>query len=237
MIILTERLQAVAGMVIPGKVCADIGTDHAYLPVYLIENRIIPSVIATDRSKRSLAAARHTVSAYGLEGKIEIRAGDGLSVISPGEAGTVCLAGMGGSLMLAILKKSRTVLDKTQRLVVQPQRDINKVRRHLADSGWRIIEEKIVKDGGIWYQIMAFEKGQMDLSEAEAQYGPSLLRRGDPLLREFLEEKYQANSVLIKKLAQNSGARLEQRIKQLIEDQETLADFIAELEANLKKQP
>ena len=205
---------------------ADIGTDHAYLPVFLLENGIVPAAIATDRSEKSLGYARSTVAASAVNDKIEIRAGDGLTVLAPGEAGTIVLAGMGGILMGAILEKGSEVLQMTKRLVLQPQRDIDKLRLELVKNGWRIADEKIVKDSGIFYQVMAWEPGSMSLTPAEALYGPVLLRRRDPLLREYLEQKAQDISVLITELNACSGENAKERLIELNREKEELIGLL-----------
>lgn len=212
---LSHRLDKVAGMVIPGKVAADIGADHAYLAVYLVINKICPRVIATDRVRGPLLSAIQLVELLSLDKYIDIRLGEGLEVLEAGEAATICIAGMGGSTIRSILHASTDVVAQTQRLVLQPQRNIADLRYYLAENGWKIISEEIVMDSGFYYQIMAAEKGQMTLTEEEAEFGPLLLAQNHPLLSSYLKLRIADHNTLIERLRSLDGADIQARIEEL----------------------
>ncbi|MCL2678438.1 MAG: class I SAM-dependent methyltransferase, partial [Clostridiales bacterium] len=169
---LTHRLLALAGLALPGKPAADIGADHGYLPAYLALNGICPLVIATDRAEGPLNSARALVQFLCLESRVKLRLGPGLSVLEPGEAATVILAGMGGGSIIDILEASSAVWGSAERLVLQPQKDAPALRRFLSKNGWRIVAEEIAQDGGFYYEMMAAEKGGQVLSEKESEFGP-----------------------------------------------------------------
>lgn len=185
MITLTPRLAAVAGLVLPGLPAADIGTDHGYVPAYLVQQGHIPRAIASDLQPGPLEAARRTVAAEGLEDRIDLRLGPGLSVLRPGEVATVIISGMGERLVAAILDEGS--LEGVRRLVLQPMGTGEPVRAWLAENGWRLVAERLAVEGRHYYVVMAAEPGAMELSEGERLVGPCLRRQGDPLLKEYVE--------------------------------------------------
>lgn len=154
---LDERLSAVAKLVRPGSRVADIGTDHAYLPVYLITAGICPSAIAADIGAGPLNAARRTVTEAGSAEKIELRLGDGLSVIAPDEADDIVIAGMGGETVAAILAAAPWIGDARYRLILQPMSRAAELRRYLMTNGFSLTEEHLVTDGRHLYPVMAAE--------------------------------------------------------------------------------
>ena len=183
---LSPRLETIAKMIAAGDKVADIGTDHGRLPLYLVGKGISPFVIASDRIKMPIAALERQVRAAGLEHQVSVRLGEGLAVLSPGEADTIVLSGMGGMTMIEILEQSPQVVAATRRLVLQPQRSIPLVRQWLAAHGWRIIAEDIVLDEGRYYEVICAEQGEMTLTEWEREFGPVLLREQPPLMKEYL---------------------------------------------------
>ena len=215
MLKLDARLQAAADLVLPGLPLADIGTDHAYLPLYLVKAGICPRAVASDKAISSIRAAIDLISAQDVSGRISPRCGDGLSVLEPGEVATIVLCGMGGLLMSDILQKGMRVLQKTRRLVLQPQSHIEAVRWWLAAHGWRIIEEKIVENKGFFYVLLAAEPGKMVLTELEAEFGPYLLCKRDPVFRAWLERKIQEREAVCHMLEKQDGQRTVQRCSEL----------------------
>lgn len=154
---LRPRLRAVAEMVAPGSVVADIGTDHAYLPAWLLLNGVAPYVIACDIGKKPLQNAAETVAVYHLAGKIDLRVSDGLQNVRPEEYGAVTICGMGGTLIAEILEKA--VLPADVQLVLQPMTHAEDVRAWLCRSGFVINREVCVADAGRVYCCMAAQRG------------------------------------------------------------------------------
>lgn len=212
---LNGRLLAASRLVLPGLPAADIGADHSYLPVYLVTNNICPLVIATDKASRPIENARQLVDLLSLSHKIPVRRGDGLQAIAPGEAATVVMAGMGGMLIMEMLAASPEVTAKVKRLVLQPQKNIDLLRRWLADNGWRIVAEDIAFDSGFYYVVMAAEPGKMELSEDEAEFGPCLISEPHPLLPQYLGLKLADLRTLCERLEHNDGAEAQRRLEQL----------------------
>ena len=154
---LSKRLRAVADLVPGGTVLADVGTDHAYIPIALVEEGKIPRALAMDINQGPLMRAEENIKAHGLEEKIEIRLSDGLEKMKKGEADAVLIAGMGGLLTVRILSGKREILDGTT-LVLQPQSDLPSVRGWLAEEGYAITAEDLVLEDGKYYPMMRAQK-------------------------------------------------------------------------------
>ena len=174
---LSKRLLEVSGLVSYGSRLADVGTDHGYIPIWLTEQGAIRSAVAMDINRGPLLRAQENIRRHRLEEKIKTRLSDGVAELRPGEADSVVIAGMGGSLMVKILKEGKEVLETVKELVLQPQSDICNVRRFLQENGYRIDTERIVLEDGKFYPMMHVVHGKMEpLSDIEAMYGPCLLR-------------------------------------------------------------
>ncbi len=212
---LPKRLQAIASLVVPGQNAADIGTDHGYLAVYLIVNHICPQVVATDKARGPMEAARQLVDLLSLGQEIDVRLGEGVLVLRPGEVQTVCMAGMGGATIRNILSEGQSVINSCQRLVLQPMRGAPGLRKWLVANGFKIIAEEIVFEGGFYYEIMAAEKGVMTLTEDEAEFGPLLLQQKHPLLKGFLEAKKEDLLRLVEELRNSPSMDAQKRLKGL----------------------
>ena len=226
MIKLDPRLQAAADLVLPGLPVADIGTDHAYLPVYLVERSICPQAVATDKAAAPIRMATDLIAAHGVSGQISLRCGDGLSVLKPGEAESVVLCGMGGLLMVDILENGRAILSQVRRLVLQPQSHIDTVRRWLEANTWRIVSEKIVECNGFFYVVMAAEPGCMVLSELEAEFGPCLLRQRETVFLDWLKRQVQERETICCLLGTQEAERASRRYIVLKEEIQRIQELI-----------
>ncbi|MBQ1202344.1 MAG: SAM-dependent methyltransferase [Clostridia bacterium] len=152
---LDKRLACVASLVRSGRRLADIGTDHAHLPVYLVESGVCPSAIASDIGAGPLETARQTVCAAGLQERIDLRLGDGLSTLAPGEAEDIVIAGMGGETIVEILEKAEFVRNAQVQLVLQPMSHAEDLRRWLLTHGFEVTCERLVMDGRHMYPVLA----------------------------------------------------------------------------------
>ena len=199
---ISERLRAVAGMVSPGCRLADVGTDHAYIPIYLMQNGVIPQAVAMDINQGPLLRATENIRRYGLTGRIETRLSDGLEKLQAGEADTILIAGMGGALTVKILEAGEKVLASVKELILQPQSEIDKVRSYLLTHGYVIAGEKMVYEDGKYYPAMRAVHGEMPLwQEVELQYGKYLLEEKHPVLEEYLKDKQKTCRKIQEKLA------------------------------------
>ncbi len=157
---LSQRMRAVADMVRPGSRVCDIGCDHAFVSIYLVANGIADRVIASDVRTGPCAIARDNISRWRLSDKIDLRLGDGLSTVKPGEADAIVIAGMGGILITDILEAGKNVVEKARQLVLQPQSELEHVRRYIYDNGWTISEENMLIDAGKYYVVINVDLGR-----------------------------------------------------------------------------
>ncbi len=166
---LDSRLMTVAACIRQNSRMADIGTDHAYLPVWLVGKGICPSAIASDLRKGPLESARRTVEAAGLTAQISLRLGDGLATVQPGEVEDIVIAGMGGETIAAILAAAPFVRNARMQLVLQPMTHAEDLRRYLLDNGFSLLQERLVTDGRHLYTVITAA-----YSAATAVYDPVL---------------------------------------------------------------
>ena len=160
-------------MVREGVVVADIGTDHAYLPSYLILKGIVPRAIACDLRKKPLLNAQESVDRYKLSDKIELRLSDGLDEVKKGEVNDVIMAGMGGTLTADIMARADWLKDPDIHLILQPMTHAEDVRKYLCENGFEILKEDVCKDEGrIYIAINAAYKGiKKDYPDGYEFYG------------------------------------------------------------------
>lgn len=157
---LSVRLETVAKYVPKDSKVADIGSDHAYLPSYLVKTGVIPFGIAGEVAKGPFQSAEKNVRAEGLTDVISVRMGDGLEVIQPGDVDCITIAGMGGSLIANILENGKEKLSAVKRLVLQPNLNAIAIRKWLIDNNWELIAEEIIEEDSKIYEILIAEKGE-----------------------------------------------------------------------------
>ncbi len=156
--VISKRLQQIADMVTPGHIPADIGTDHAYVPIHLLLEQKAGKAYAMDIGAGPLDRAREHIRAEGLVEKIEVRQSDGLKELKPGEADTVIIAGMGGALTVRILTDGMHVLERVRELVLSPHSEIEKVREWVLTHGFEITDEEMLIDDGKFYTVLRAER-------------------------------------------------------------------------------
>lgn len=219
--LLDNRLAAVADFVEKGAAVADIGTDHGYLAVELYR-RGCRRVIAADKNAGPCEAARRTVREKGLAAFIEIRQGDGLAALLPGEVATVCIAGMGGKLIADILAGQPQVLAGLDALVLQPQNASALLRERLYGYGWHIEDEALAQADGRVYQIIRAVPGQAELpARLELLLGPVLLAKRPTLFAEHVADALAAISRALEGM-KKGRSRDEGRLRKLEQDVEKL---------------
>lgn len=206
---LSKRLKMNVSLVPQGVRVADIGCDHGYASIWLVRHGIAKKVIAMDVNRGPIERAKEHVREAGLEEQIECRLSDGTEKLSPGEVDTLMLAGMGGPLMIRILKDGSGVLEKVDTLVLQPQSEIEEVRRFLLQYGFQITKEKAcVEDGKYYFAICAKRAGcpadETIKYDWEYRYGTYLIQDGDPVLWEYLQKEKDTCRSILKKLELSS---------------------------------
>jgi tRNA (adenine22-N1)-methyltransferase len=187
---LSKRLTAVAEMISHGSSIADVGTDHGYIPIYLMLTGRIKNAIAMDINKGPLERAENNIREHHLEDRIQVRLSDGTASLRTGEAEAVIIAGMGGGLVQKILKEGQEVLESVQEFVLQPQSEVMEVRRFLAQHGYCIIDENMILEDGKYYPVMKVNHGNMDYENPiEYKYGKFLLERKNKVLFNYLQKE------------------------------------------------
>ena len=186
---LGSRLSALIAFVPRGTRVADIGTDHAYLPIELVQKNIAASAVAGDVHAGPYEAAKENVEGCGLEHKISVRFGNGLAVLVPGEVDTAVIAGMGGSTIIDILRSQPAVTSSLKRLILQPMVGAAAVRRWLVANQWCIIDEMLVQDDGRLYEILVAEQGtSCELEPIMYHIGMKLWERKPELLALHIDQ-------------------------------------------------
>jgi tRNA (adenine22-N1)-methyltransferase len=195
---LSNRLKKLADMVSAGNRLADIGTDHGFVPIYLVENKKIPSAIAMDIGTGPLKRATEHVAECGLSHKIETRLSNGLEKLTPGEADTVLIAGMGGNLIVDILEADREKTHSVSELVLSPHTDWDVVRRYLITHDFNIIGEDMLEEEGKYYIFLkAVPEHTTPWSNVEYRYGKRLLQNHHPVLKAYLQKQLATYEKLI----------------------------------------
>jgi tRNA (adenine22-N1)-methyltransferase len=154
---LTERLLAAASFVRDGAYFIDVGTDHAYLPIYLAEKGRISSATASDINEGPCESARAHIAENGFSDMIEVRRANGLAGHSARGKTDIVIAGMGGALICEILEKADFIKDKNVRLILQPMRNVRDLRAYLLCEGFHIVDEALAREGERIYEIICAE--------------------------------------------------------------------------------
>lgn len=209
MVKLSKRMKAVASMVTPGNILADIGTDHGYVPIALVQRERIPKAIAMDINKGPLQRAKDNIVLYHMEEYIETRLSDGVDALLEGEVDTILIAGMGGELVIHILEAGEAVCRNAKELILQPQSDIRRVRSYLRENKYKIVDEDMVFEDGKYYPMMKvipvdvdtfWDNQKEQTMETCDIYGPLLLKNGNQVLRRFLVKQHRQMSQILLQL-------------------------------------
>lgn len=196
---LTKRLFEIATCVPQHATVIDVGTDHGYIPIHLTQHQPGVTCIASDINQGPLDSAKRHMDKYGITG-IELRRGSGLSTARITDAlDTAIIAGMGGLLIIAILKNDLAVVKGLKRLIIQPQNNLPEVRKYLHTIGFAIQAEKFLEDEGKYYTILVAEPGEEQYTRPyEYEYGKYLLMHPNPTFEAWFAHK----AVIFEKIEQ-----------------------------------
>lgn len=186
-LLLQPRLQLLADMVPAGSRLADVGTDHGYVPVWLMQRGRIAAAIASDIGAEPLRHAKETAAEYKVSG-IDFRLCAGLDAIDPEEVETILIAGMGGETIQTILSNAPWTADGGYLLLLQPMTKVELLRKWLSDNQYHFTEERLVCDKNHLYPVFAVRGGAGTPITLVQQYGGVMLD-GDPLYAAYLEER------------------------------------------------
>ena len=211
---LTDRLLKIASLITVGKKIADIGTDHGYIPVYLLKNNKIPYAILADVNKGPLENARKEVIKNELLEKVDLRLGSGIEVLKQNEVDEVIIAGMGGILIADLLEANKEVAHSLDKLILQPMQAQEELRKYLFGNGYEIINEVLVKEDFRIYEIIeARYTGENTIVEDDIYYqiGKKLIENKDILLGDLIAKKKYMYQSVINKLEGKSGEIVEDK--------------------------
>ena len=224
---LSKRLQTLADMVTKGRTVADVGCDHAYVSIYLMEQQIASKVIAMDINKGPLLRARENIEGNHLLGSIETRLSNGLMELSPGEVDAILIAGMGGALTVDILSAREDVVEQAEELILSPHSEIFLVREYLRHHGFKIVMENMVKEDGKYYMMMKALRDKCAENTTKNidalyqslfdRYGEYLLEHKNPVLNEYLHVELKKRENIRKQLSRKPQ-EYEQRLLELEHD-------------------
>lgn len=189
---LSKRLKFIIKNVDKTNVLADIGTDHGYIPLYAVKNKICKRVIATDINKLPLDKAKLNAILEGVDEELEFRLGNGLEPLKDKEANVVIIAGMGGNLIKEILEKSINKVNELDYLVLQPAQNPEVLREYLYNNGYEIIKEDLCLDEEIYYELFKVKRKEGEDTKLDPIYyevSPKLLMEKHPLLKDYLKLK------------------------------------------------
>lgn len=210
---LSLRLQCIANKILENDTIVDIGTDHAYIPIFLCKNAILKKAIATDISKGSLDKAKTNVLNHALCDKIETRLSNGLDKITLSDnINTVIIAGMGGKLAIDILEKNRELTSSLDKIVIQPQKDIPEVRKYIHSINFFIESDEILIDEKKYYNVMVaknnFKNTFPNLSYSKVDYifGKFQIEQKSKVLKSYIEQQLKSMEIVIKNI-ENTNAK------------------------------
>ena len=229
---LSVRMKMIVGLVPEGVTVADIGTDHGYVASYLVKEKKYKKAIATDVNEGPIKRAKKNIDALKLSDKIETRLGDGLDVLEDGEADTVVIAGMGGMLICKMLSEAAEKLAKIDNLILQPQSDIEEVRRHVHKLGFKIERESICMEDGKFYIAMRAVHGEEDppYTDTEYRFSRILSEEGGTIFRSYMRMMTDKMASLLETL-DAPGLELGERA---MERKEELIKEVKELQARMR---
>ena len=210
---------------------ADIGTDHAYIPIYLTQQKKITEAVALDVNEGPLQRAEEHIRENGLEAEIETRLSNGFQALQPGEVQSAVIAGMGGGLVIRILTEGAEVVRKLEECILQPQSEIEKVRAFLLEKGYEFLEEDMVCEDGKYYPMMRVEHGSMKLpAKGELEYGNPALQRSIGVWSAYLRAEQGKTDVILKTLVDN-GQEKSDRYVELLDKRSRMVDMLNRIPA------
>lgn len=218
--VLSGRMSLVAEMVTRGNKCADIGCDHGYVAIWLYKTGRSPHVIAADVRKGPLKSAEENARAFGCGENVECRLGDGLAVLEQNEAESIIIAGMGGRTMISILDGRPDIRDAASELILEPQSETGEVRKYLYANGFGITDEGLVREENKYYPVIKAVKADKagGLSEEEYRFGPCLIKKKDPLLKEMIIKRRNELYSIRNELANGKDESAQRRLSE-VEDE------------------
>ena len=181
------RLQQIVNLIPDGVGVADIGTDHAQIPIYLANHTHCRPIIAGEKTSGPYRTAQYWLKDADLLHTVDLRLGSGLTILKPGEVSWAVIAGMGYRTIVEILEESQVIARSLDGLILQPMQDVAELRRWLSTNGYTIVDERLVKEEGKLFQIILIKAGEpIYMEEIFYEVGQVLFTKADPLLGEHI---------------------------------------------------
>ncbi len=239
-ITISNRLQMIAHFCPQGARVADIGSDHALLATYLVQNNIASFVVAGELNEGPYLTAKQQIDSIQAKDKVSVRRGDGLAVLQTGEVDTICIAGMGGQLITSILDAGKKKLVGVNRLILQPNVGEEVVRRWFLMNGWQLIAEKILEEDGIIYEILVAVAGDplkpyinQERDQAELlRLGPLLWQEKSPVLLKKLEREREKWNKILAQMSHSDRPETRDRLKEMQQEVNWLNEVISCLQTD-----
>jgi len=229
---LKGRLGLIAAKVPKCRTVCDIGTDHAYIPIYLVRKGICREAIASDVRKGPIMAAEENIERFGLEAYVKTRLGDGLKTISEDEIDVIIIAGMGGELIKNILAESYSKAQAATAIILQPMNSHEILRGWLYGNGFEIYDEEMVSEGRKIYTVMSARwtgAEGLSMEDINLHIGQKLIEKKDPLLKPYIANKLMFMDRAITEL-QKSGEKNQNVLKRYIRLREDFEKVVCMLD-------
>lgn len=205
---LSKRLQAVADLVKSDSRLLDVGSDHAYLPTYLVQQEKIDFAISGEVVKGPYQIAKNHVAEQNLQDKIEVRLANGLAAFEEGDnISSIVIAGMGGLLISEILEAGKEKLSQVEQLILQPNNHEESLRSWLVAHDFVISSEKILLEAGKIYEIIVAEHGTSELNETELEFGPYLSQEKSEVFRKKWNKELSTLNKILDRLPEKHEKR------------------------------
>lgn len=205
-------------MITVGNRVCDVGCDHGFLPIFLVQKGISPHVIAMDLREGPLSRAKEHIAGQGLNGYIETRLSDGVESLQKGEAETLVCAGMGGRLIMKILTEGREKCICLRELILQPQSEIPAFRQFLRRQGYSVVKENMIEEDGKFYFLLKAVWTNSDIPCEDPLYdnfGRELLLRKDPVLYRYLNRQKEMLKTIEHGIETRAGDGGRERLREL----------------------
>ncbi|MGM0471606.1 MAG: tRNA (adenine(22)-N(1))-methyltransferase [Bacillota bacterium] len=213
---LSTRLLTVIDLISQPYSVADIGTDHAYLPIYLAQNFNCQRLIAGDSKLKPYQIAQQNIEEADLTNEIKLRLGNGLSVLTAGEVRSIVIAGLGANTICEIIANQQQIAMSAAELILQPMKGTAKLRKWLIEHGFQLTQEGLAQEGDRFYQVLVATVGSEEINDDFLlEIGPRLREEQPSSYREFLESKRNRWQQIVNQLPQNGRLATIKRSKEL----------------------
>jgi len=210
---LSIRLGKTASLVEPCRCVADIGTDHAYIPIYLVKNGICEKAIASDINRGPIRKAERNISLHGLADRIECRIGPGLNTLKKGEADVAIIAGMGGNLIRDIIEERLGLFREFSYVVLQPVQNPEVLREYIYRKGYEIMDEELCIDENKYYEIIKirFDEKKYNVDDIFFEVSEKLYREKHPEMKDFISHKAGKYRKILDKIQEDTATAVERK--------------------------